>query len=321
MRDSEFLFGPAKHEEAMKTVAGKAVVSRQVFDAMLPELRGRAFVITGVEAANVAQTVRDRIAELPAGGDWDKIKKEIVNDISPHLVDPGADAGEQARQLAASERRAELLLRVHGFQAYQAAQYNVMEAQRDVLPYWQYLTMGDDRVRPAHAALNNVVLPANHPFWQDHYPPWDFGCRCQVVALSESDYKDIQAADAGKPPEQRDVVEGAQLEKLEQNGTLFRALDGAPAQNFDVRSPLARAATPAERNAAFRWNPGDLRLSVEQLKARYDAPVWEGFEAWARRQPLGGGKSTVWEWLGGAPILPPTASSPTSKPSAIWSGA
>jgi hypothetical protein len=68
---------------------------------MLPELRARAFVITGVEAANVAQTVRDRIAELPAGGDWDKLKKEIVNDISPCL---GSDNDEEG--IAAAERRA-----------------------------------------------------------------------------------------------------------------------------------------------------------------------------------------------------------------------
>lgn len=189
---------------------------------------------------------------------------------------------------------------MHGFQAYQAAQYNVMDRQRDVFPYWQYLTMGDDHVRPEHAALNGVVLPADHPFWRDHYPPWDYGCRCQVVPLSEDDVDDVRADDAGKPPEARDLIEGAQLEKLEQNGTLFRSLDGGAAQNFDVRSPLAKASTPEERQRAFRWHPGDLRLDLEQLKARYDAPVWEAFETWARKQSLGDGKTTVWEWLNGA---------------------
>jgi uncharacterized protein with gpF-like domain len=41
----------------------------------------------------------------------------------------------------------------------------------------------DDRTRPTHAALNGLILPANHSFWTDHYPPIGFNCRCSVTAL------------------------------------------------------------------------------------------------------------------------------------------
>lgn len=197
-----------------------------------------------------------------------------------------------------------MLLRTHGFQAYQAAQYEVMDRQREVFPFWQYLTMGDDHVRDSHAALNNVILPADHAFWQDHYPPWDFGCRCQVVALSESDMEDAKAADTGKPPEQRDVIEGAALRKLEENGTLFRSLDGAPAKGYDVRSPVARATTAEDRRAAYQWKPGTMTMSAEQLKSRYSdengkpTEAWTAFEKFAKKQELGDGR-TVLEWMEG----------------------
>ncbi|MEG0132188.1 MAG: phage head morphogenesis protein, partial [Acinetobacter sp.] len=41
------------------------------------------------------------------------------------------------------------------------------------------------RVRPAHLALNRIVLPIDHPFWLTHYPPLSFRCRCTVIALTE----------------------------------------------------------------------------------------------------------------------------------------
>ncbi|MFH7767724.1 phage minor head protein, partial [Acinetobacter sp. BSP-28] len=45
--------------------------------------------------------------------------------------------------------------------------------------------INDSRVRPAHLALNRIVLPIDHPFWLTHYPPLGFRCRCAVIALTE----------------------------------------------------------------------------------------------------------------------------------------
>ncbi|MBI5817450.1 MAG: minor capsid protein [Verrucomicrobia bacterium] len=331
----QFIFKPTPHKDAIKLLKGKPAVTRKVFDKLLPELRARAFVITGIEHAGVLRHIREMIAELPAGGDWDKIKDQIVAEASPFFVDPNAEKEIQEKQVQAAENRAELLLRTHGFQAYQAAQYEVMDRQRDVFPYWQYLTMGDEKVRASHAALNNVVLPANHPFWSDHFPPWNFNCRCQVVPISEDDYQDIKDADQGKLPEERNVISGTQLSKLENEGTLFRAVDGAPAQNFDVRSPRDQATTQEDRLAAFQWDPGSLRLDAAQLKARYTnadgsvQPEWTAFEGWSQTQPINKKGTTVWQWISGGgedqageeppQTPPPTAptpvpASPTSAP-------
>lgn len=48
------------------------------------------------------------------------------------------------------------------------------------LPNLRFSTAGDDHVRPAHAALDGINLPMKHPFWLTHYPPLDYGCRCDV---------------------------------------------------------------------------------------------------------------------------------------------
>jgi hypothetical protein len=55
-----------------------------------------------------------------------------------------------------------------------------------LMPYWRYVH--DDSVlspRPEHAQWGamGLTLPRDHPFWQTHFPPNGWGCRCRVVAV------------------------------------------------------------------------------------------------------------------------------------------
>lgn len=282
---SSLLLKPVPHTEAARFIADKPAVSRETFDRLLPDLRARAFTITGVENADVMQSVRDAIAEIPRGGDWDKVKEDIAARISPWL-----DQGEGNEGRA--EKRAELLLRTHGYQAYQAAQYEVMDRQRAAFPYWQYQTAEDDNVRDSHAALNGLVLPADSPFWDTHFPPWDWGCRCYIAPLSADDVAEIELRDEGKKPEERLVLDADRLRQLEQIGELNRASPGGVPQRIDLRAP-------EQRGGQYRFDPGSLKMGREQLQERYDPPTWQAFEKWARGQSieLRGLDGNLWEWL------------------------
>lgn len=291
-------------------IRGKPVVSRQVFAGLLPELKGRAFTVSGIEYAGVMQSIRDRIADLPEGALWDDVKGDIASDMIPYIVDSEADAVTRDAQLKAAIRRAELLLRIHGFQAYANSAYEVAQRQKDVLPYWQYHSMEDSRVRPSHAALDGVVLPADSPFWSDHYPPWEWGCRCLITPISKEDADRLRNEDASKAPEEQRILEGAQLSKLEQEGILIRK-NGT----FNVTSGFAKGD-----KGAFFWDPATLRMPIERLKARYDPETWAGFEKFARSTRLQSGEDrTVWDWLSEGPRIPrggktPAAPAPSPAP-------
>lgn len=280
---ASFLKDPIPHDEAVDYIAGKAAVPQSVYKKLLPELRARAVAVAGIEALDVVQRVRDTIAELPAGGDWDELKKRIIGELGPYFEEDAAAA------------RAELLLRMHGWQGYAAAQYRELEEMKDAFPYRQYLSSEDSRVRPTHAALHGVVLPADSPFWHNHTPPWEWGCRCDVVGLTEADAEDVKAADAAKElPEQRDFFDGARAAALE-SGRLTRGPDA----DFDVRTSRERG-----NENGFEWRPGEMRLPVEELRKRYDPEVWAEFETWARGQQLEDKGTTVWDWLGGRELEP-----------------
>lgn len=291
----ELLATPIPHKEAMDWIASKPVVTRDVFDKMLPEVKGRAFTITGLQALDVMQSVRDEIAKLPAGGDWNAIKKDVAGKLTPWLVDANADPKEQVAQIQAVNRRAELLLRTHGFQAYQASNWNVIQRQKAVFPYLRYKSMEDDRVRPSHAALDGMIVPVDSPFWKTHFPPWDWGCRCQAIPVSRAaaaaELKREQNAGGNKPSK---IIDGARLKRLEA-GSLDKG-DGHP---VDVRAP-AEAGKPN----AYAWDPGSLRIPLDELRARYaDTPdrkrAFDVFEQWADKQNLTFGNTnvSVLDWL------------------------
>jgi len=279
-----FLAEPASHDEAAKWIADKPVVAREVFDGLLPELRARSFLITGIEDANVVAEVRAILAELPQGLDWEVAKKQIVEKIGPWLA---SDEEDDSRK--ASKARAELLLRTHGFQAYQVAQHRVMRAQEDVFPFWQYLTLDDEKVRPGHAALNGKVAPANSPFWADHSPPWQWGCRCRKAPLLPEEVEDLRKEDDILPPEKRSVLEGSALRMVEQ-GRIFNAAG----QQLDIKSDREKG-----RLDGFVFDPDALTLPVAQLRSRYDDPTWAEFERKTQATKLDDGR-TVWAWLNGA---------------------
>lgn len=169
------------NEAAAAYIRGKAVADPKNFGALPDQLKQRAFTVAGIEQMDVLRRIREAVAKLPEGANWDDAKREIAAEMSPYA---GGD-------MKKAKLRAEFTLRTHGFQAYAVARHQEQMATADVLPYWKYETVGDSRVRAAHAALDGKVLRADDPWWKTHYPPWDWGCRCIVVAIDEEDAKEI----------------------------------------------------------------------------------------------------------------------------------
>ncbi|WP_443146941.1 phage portal protein family protein [Parabacteroides caeci] len=67
--------------------------------------------------------------------------------------------------------------------AESASNYQRLVGQTKLFPYWEYKTVGDDKVRDEHQELDGLVLPANDPRWDKIFPPNGWKCRCFVVPL------------------------------------------------------------------------------------------------------------------------------------------
>jgi len=80
--------------------------------------------------------------------------------------------------------------------SHNAAQYYRMLDVKEQYPTWQYVTAGDDRVRPAHKVLNGMKFAAGDPAFDSIYPPNGWGCRCYVKAIKGVPEKYSTKADA-----------------------------------------------------------------------------------------------------------------------------
>jgi SPP1 gp7 family putative phage head morphogenesis protein len=66
-----------------------------------------------------------------------------------------------------------------------AVKWQRIQRDKDLFPNLKYRTVGDERVRDEHAALNGTIKPVDDPFWSTHFPPNGWRCRCNVVQTAE----------------------------------------------------------------------------------------------------------------------------------------
>lgn len=287
--NSAMLLKPAPYTEAIDFLKSKPVVARKVFDQLVPEIQARAFTVAGLEVADDLRLVRDEIARLPQGAVWNEVRDNVL----ARLMNASSWIGD-ADSVGAT-RHAELLLRMNGFMAYAAADDRLAQDTKADFPYAMYNSMEDARVRPTHAALDGLVLPVDDPWWATHTPPWDWGCRCWKRQISAGEHADISSGKSyGR------VLGAAEYKRLTTTGEL----DDGAGHVITITTPQQNAIAAGEDPAtAWHWNPGDLRIPLDSLAARYadDKAAWDYFVDFAKAQRLTG-KISVWDWLKGQQV-------------------
>ncbi|HRE42206.1 MAG TPA: phage minor head protein [Ignavibacteria bacterium] len=88
--------------------------------------------------------------------------------------------------------------------SYSASQWLTLQepGMQEVYPYLQYLTMGDNAVRPAHQKLHKRVWLVSDPIWSKIMPPNGWNCRCITRSLMHDELDgatlEITGGDTGK---------------------------------------------------------------------------------------------------------------------------
>jgi SPP1 gp7 family putative phage head morphogenesis protein len=78
---------------------------------------------------------------------------------------------------------------------------------------FEYVTMGDDKVRPEHELLEGTKLPFGHPLWDVIWPPNGWNCRCSILQI----FADEPAARVRRPRKMPDIPDEFRFEP----GTVF----------------------------------------------------------------------------------------------------
>lgn len=108
---------------------------------------------------------------------------------TPEVIDPRT--GEIARTRV-NPARLELIYDINLRQSHAAGRW--ARSERGAMPYLIYRTRRDERVRASHQRWDAIVLPKNHPWWDTHYPPNGWRCRCLAYPIDEAGLQQLEAA-------------------------------------------------------------------------------------------------------------------------------
>ncbi len=158
------------------------------------EAHAKAFTVAKAMRMDVLQDIRDMAQKsLDEGLTFQQFKKELEPKLKAKgwwgkkII--GDETGAKVVQLG-SPHRLKIIYQTNMQTAYNAGRWKEQMENVDNRPYWQYVAVMDSRTRPQHRILHNKVFKYDDPFWDTHYPPLGFRCRCRVRALSDKNLKD-----------------------------------------------------------------------------------------------------------------------------------
>lgn len=160
---------------------------------------GRAFAVAGVQRLDILQIFQDEIGAAIKDG---TSLRDFSDSILPKLTAKGwwgdievkdPETG-QTRITTFDDRRLKLIYDVNMRQAFAAGRWQRIEDTKKRFPFIIYWTMEDEHVRASHRPWDALVLPVDDPWWDTHFPPNGWGCRCYAHAIDQKGIDKLRKA-------------------------------------------------------------------------------------------------------------------------------
>lgn len=163
--------------EAIEFFSDKVKIPTEHWDDILGEIHARAFTVAGATNMDLLSDIYAAIKiALETGTTITDFRKEFDKTVQEYGWTYNGKRGWRTRIIYDTNLRTSSM----------AGKWDQFQRTKKTRPYLQYLTVGDLRVRPPHASWNYTILHVDDPWWGTHYPPNDWGCRCTVRSLSQT---------------------------------------------------------------------------------------------------------------------------------------
>ncbi|KAB8123088.1 hypothetical protein D3W54_01325 [Komagataeibacter medellinensis] len=164
--------------DALAFLRQKVPVPAATWTDLWHEAHDVSFAVAGATSKAIAKDFQDAVIRtMEAGGTrreflkgFDTIKKRYGWE---HTGTPGW--------------RASIIYDTNITTAYSAGRYRRMTTPESLAlyPYWRYRHHTCQHPRPQHLAWDGMILRADDPFWNTHYPPNGWRCHCTVDVVSQ----------------------------------------------------------------------------------------------------------------------------------------
>ncbi|WP_051284325.1 phage head morphogenesis protein [Desulforegula conservatrix] len=187
----KFTFPADPPDEALSFFRAKELRPGFDYRDVWREEHATSFTVAKAMELDVLSDIRSAVDGAIAGG---QTFREFSANLEPLLrakgwwgrIDvPDPRTGEMVSAQLGSTRRLRTIYDANLRTAAAAGQWErILEAQ-DSHPYIMYMIGPSREHRPEHVSWHGLMLPVNDPFWNSHFPPSGWGCKCHARSISE----------------------------------------------------------------------------------------------------------------------------------------
>lgn len=183
---------PVKFAEAIRAFRARVPMTKDEWDDLDEAEREYSFTVAGAAQADLVTDVYEAVGRaIEDGTDFDDFKGAIGDSLEESW------GGEEPGRLDTIFRNG--VQGAYNAGRYEAATAPTVKAER---PYWRFDAILDkdtteDICRPIAEA--HVILSADHPWWQGHYPPLHYNALAEgTPILTKDGEKPIEAVRPGE---------------------------------------------------------------------------------------------------------------------------
>jgi SPP1 gp7 family putative phage head morphogenesis protein len=137
-------------------------------------------------------------------------------------------------------------------------------------PNLRYETVGDDRVRDEHWALDGLIRPINDDFWKTHFPPNGWGCRCTVIQTDDEPTKQPDLVPTPAKGFNQNVGETGKL--IDEQHPYFN-MDNATKDSIFKKAELTRAKDNRDKVKSIakeKFVTGETKVNIANFAKPID---------------------------------------------------
>lgn len=168
-------------EEAVAFLEKQGIKITWDWKAQLEAIRERCFTIAKVSSADILELIKEFIDKAVGEG-------KTYNDFKRALTAELINAGYASRE-DGSAWRLNNIYRTNLQSAYMAGRFERMSEVTAEFPYWEFVSVSDNRTTDGCKNINGTILSADDNFWKTNYPPRHYSCRSRVRASSADQIK------------------------------------------------------------------------------------------------------------------------------------
>lgn len=157
------------------------LVPTQAWDDMLREEHDTGFMVAGAVKADLLTDLAAAVDKAIAEG---RGVEEFRRDFRDIVARNGWTGWTGEGSVGGEAWRVKTILRTNAYTSYAAGRFAQLQAGG--FAFWVYRHGGSLEPRPEHLSWDGLGLPPDHPFWQKHYPPSDWGCSCYALGARDA---------------------------------------------------------------------------------------------------------------------------------------